>query len=339
QNVHREAWPDRDGRHCRRIHEANRSGLNVGGTADLIVAISLVDTATVPSVPIRPSLTMNILLSLVLGTALAGGLVVLREVLDDRIRSLEQVEEKLGLPLLGHTPYITDREMQGDSGDQFGALIEAYASIRSTIDFALPRESNVLQLTSSKASEGKSTTAVILADLFARMGRKTLLIDADLRRPSVADLLDIERPEAGLVEVLLGHTDLESAIVKGVHENLEIMPIGELPPNPTELLASPQFAKFLAEQRQNYSLVLLDSAPVMGLADAPMVARLCDGTIFVLEANNVAFGQARAALRRLRSAGGKPLGVVLTKYRALEAGQSYDYQYSYYQYGGKADVA
>ncbi|QUL37674.1 polysaccharide biosynthesis tyrosine autokinase [Erythrobacter sp. JK5] len=295
--------------------------------------LSKLDSATVPASPYSPNLLRNLMVSLVFGVALAGGLAVLRESFDDRIRSLDEVEDKIGLPLLGHTPFVESRDLEKEETNRFSALMEAYASIRSAIDFTLPRNQNVIQLTSSQASEGKSTTAVILAELFASLGRKTLLIDADLRRPSVARLLDIEDPQAGLVEVVLGHTDLQSTVVKGLHENLEILPIGSISPNPTELLASQQMREFIEKSRHEYSLIIFDSCPVMGLADAPLLSRLVDGTIFVLEANKVHFGQAKAAIKRVRGAGGNILGVILTKYRALEAGQSYDYQYGYYQYG------
>jgi len=295
--------------------------------------LSKLDPATVPGGAYSPSLMRNLTLALVFGVALAGGLAVLRETFDDRIRSLDEVEEKIGLPLLGHTPFVESRDLEKEETNRFSALMEAYASIRSAIDFGLPRNQNVIQLTSSQASEGKSTTAVILAELFASLGRKTLLIDADLRRPSVARLLDIEDPQAGLVEVVLGHTDLQSAVVKGIHENLEILPVGSISPNPTELLASPQMREFVEKNRHEYGLIIFDTCPVMGLADAPLLSRLVDGTIFVLEANKVHFGQAKQAIKRVRGAGGNILGVILTKYRALEAGQSYNYQYGYYQYG------
>lgn len=295
--------------------------------------LTKLDAATVPGAPYSPDMIRNLTLALVFGIAMAGGLAVLRETFDDRIRSLEEVEDKVGLPLLGHTPYVASRDLEQEGTNRFSALMEAYASIRSSIDFTLPRKHNVIQLTSSQASEGKSTTAVILAELFASLGRKTLLIDADLRRPSVARLLDIESPQAGLVEVVLGHSDLQSTVVKGLHENLEILPIGSISPNPTEVLASPQMREFIDKVRQEYSLVIFDSCPVMGLADAPLLARQVDGTVFVMEANKVHFGQAKSAIRRVRSSGGHLLGVILTKYRALEAGQSYDYQYGYYQYG------
>jgi capsular exopolysaccharide synthesis family protein len=296
--------------------------------------LSKLDAAMVPSAPFAPSIVKNLGLALVFGIALAGVLAVLRETLDDRIRSLEEVEDKIGLPLLGHTPHVENRDIEELGTNRFSALMEAYSSIRAAIDFTIPRNRNVIQLTSSQPSEGKTTTAVILAELFAGLGRKTLLIDADLRRPSVASLLDIERPKVGFVEVLLGHVELEAAVVKGVHENLEILPVGEIPPNPVEILASKELRDFIAKYREEYSLIIFDSCPVLGLADAPMLAHLVDGTVFVLEANKLPFGQARSAVRRLSAAGANVIGVILTKYRALEAGQSYSYQYDYYQYGG-----
>jgi len=274
-------------------------------------------------------------LALALGIAFAAGLAVLRETFDDRIRSLEDIQDKLGLPLLGHTPYVAERDISIDGSKRFSTLMEAYSSIRAAIDFSLPRSASVIQLTSSQAQEGKSTTAVILAEMFASFGRKTLLVDADLRRPAVAGLLGIERPKIGVVEVVLGHVDLETAVVRGVHENLDILPVGEIPPNPTEILASKEFQQFIERCRSEYSLVIFDSCPVMGIADAPILSRMVDATVFVLEANTLPFSRARTAIRRLTAAGAKPIGAVLTKYRALEAGQSYDYQYAYYSYGAR----
>lgn len=302
-------------------------------------AVTKLDSATVPGAPYAPNMFQNMTLALVFGIALAAALAVLRETLDDRVRSIEEVEDKLGLPLLGYTPHVQEPDLEGAGNDRFSALMEAYSSIRASIDFSLPRNRNVLLLTSSSASEGKSTTSVILAELFASLGRKTLLIDTDLRRPSVARLVNIERPKVGVVEVLLGHVPLEAAVVKGVHENLEILPVGEIPPNPTEILDSPEFRAFIQKCSEDYSLVILDSSPVMGLADAPILSRLVDGTIFILEANRVPFGQARTAVRRIKAAGGNVLGVILTKYRALEAGESYSYQYGYYEYGRDKEKA
>ncbi|RJY09462.1 GumC family protein [Aurantiacibacter aquimixticola] len=301
--------------------------------------LNLLDTAVVPSAPYAPSLSGNLLLAMVFGIALAGVLAVLREMLDDRIRSITDIEERLGLPLLGHTPFVAEQDIDYEGRERYGELVEAYASIRSTIDFSLPRDRNVIQLTSSQEAEGKSTTAIILAELFASLGRKVLLVDADLRRPSIASLVGTKRPKTGLVEVLLGHADLSSAVIRGVHENLEILSVGEVPPNPTELLGSSQLAEFIARYRQQYSLIIFDSPPILGLADAPTLSRMVDGTAFVMEANRTRFGQVRSAIRRLRVNGGNPIGGILTKYRALNAGEKYNSQYNYYRYVSETETA
>ncbi|NVE95730.1 GumC family protein [Altererythrobacter lutimaris] len=294
--------------------------------------LTKLDDAIVPISPISPNLLRNMLIALIGGIGLAAGLALVREVLDDKLRSLDEVEEKLGHPLLGHTPYVDEDEIENQEANQFSALMEAYSSIRSTVDFTLQRDGAVIQLTSSQASEGKSTTALILADLFARSGRKTLLVDADLRKPSIARLLHVERPQFGFVDVLAGRVDLQSALVEGTRENLDILTLGPIPANPVEMLSSYRLRDWVERNRKEYGLIIFDTSPVLGIADAPLVSRCVDSTIFIVEANSVNFGQVRTALRRIRSVGGNILGIVLTKYKAIQAGQSYDYQYRYYQY-------
>ncbi len=298
-------------------------------------AITILDNAVVPRSPVSPDIARNMLIAFVLSIAMAGGLALLREIFIDQFRRTEDVDERLGLPALGQTPHVKSKDIERQEANQFSSLMEAYASIRSTIDYAVPREGAVVQFTSSLASEGKSTTALILAELFARLGRKTLLIDADLRKPSIMKLLDIEACDAGIAEVLLGHATMEDATIEGVHDNLNILSVAGIPPNPVELLSSRRFNEFLDEQRQNYSLILVDSPPVLGLADAPEIAQHVDATVFVIEANRTSFAQARTAVKRLTQINANVIGAILTKYRALEAGSDYAYQYQYYQYGDK----
>lgn len=296
-------------------------------------AISVLDSATVPDSPISPNLLRNMSLALVLGVALAGGLALMREIFVDQFRRAEDLEDRLGISALGMTPYVKTEDIHQQEVNKFSSLMESYASIRSKIDFALAREGAVLQLTSSQASEGKSTTSLILAELFARLGRKTLLVDADLRKPSVFELLDADRPPIGLTEVLLGQAELKDAVFKGVHENLDVLSVASIPSNPVEIVSSPKLRDFIEEHSKSYSLILIDSSPVLGLADAPQIAKLVDGTVFIIEANRTSFSQARTALRRLQGVGANVVGGILTKYRALEAGSDYGYRYDYYSYG------
>jgi len=296
-------------------------------------SLTLLDSAIVPDSPISPSLPRNLFIALVLGLVAAGGLGLVREVFVDQFRRAEDIENRLGLPLLGVTPHVQSSDLESNDSDTFSALMEAYASIRSTIDYNLPESGAVLQLTSSRAGEGKSTTAVVLAELFARLGRKTLLIDADLRKPSISKLLEIDRPAAGLSEVLQGKTSFEDARLDHVHDNLSILAVAQPTSDPVALLSSYKMHEFLEQRRKEYSLILIDSSPVLGLADAPQIAKIVDATIFVVEANSTSFAQASSALKRLQYVGARVSGGVLSKYRALEAGEDYDYHYTYYRYG------
>jgi capsular exopolysaccharide synthesis family protein len=265
--------------------------------------------------------------------AAAGGLAMLREVFVDQFRRREDIEDRLGLSFLGETPFVKAEDLAKETGQQFSTLMEAYAAIRSTIDFAVPRHGAVVQFTSSQAAEGKSTTALVLSQLFARLGRSVLLIDADLRKPSIHHLLDIERPQAGIVEVLLGHASFDEAKIETVMDKLTILPVAGIPPNPFELVSSQAFADFIETCRAEYSLIIIDSAPMLGLADAAETAKVVDATVLVIEANRTSYAQASTAINRLRAVGANLLGGVLTKYRALEAGVDYSYQYTYYRYG------
>lgn len=296
-------------------------------------SITPLDTAIVPSSPVEPSLTRNLLIAVVLGLAAAGGLAIAREIFVDQFRRGEEIEERLGLTFLGQTPFVKNEDLEGAESNQYSTLMEAYAAIRSTIDYAVPRGSGVVQFTSSQASEGKSTTSLILAQLFARLGRNVLLIDADLRKPSVHALLDIERPPAGLAEVLLGHVSFDDAKINTIRENLTILSVTGVPPNPIELVSSPAFRNFIEARRAEYSMIIIDSSPMLGLADSAEIAKVVDATVFVIEANRTSFVQARTSINRLRAVGANLLGGVLTKYRPLEAGADYSQQYQYYQYG------
>lgn len=291
------------------------------------------DGASVPGGPSSPNLAKNMLIALALGLVVAVIAAVLREFFDDRLRSPEEVERKLGYPMLGFTPVVSDDDLVAQTTDPFSSLMEAYSSIRTSIDFAVPGESRVLNVTSSQPSEGKSLTSTILARKYASLGFKTLLVDADLRRPMLATFASNKRPSAGFVEVLLGDVALDKALLPNQFENLDILSVANIPNNPVELLSSARLRDFIERVRQDYQLVIFDTPPVVGLADAPLLSRLVDATVFVIEANRAHFGQAKVALRRLRSAGVNIAGIVLTKYRPNTDGAYYYYSQQYYQYG------
>jgi capsular exopolysaccharide synthesis family protein len=191
----------------------------------------------------------------------------------------------------------------------------------------------LMLVTSAQASGGKSTTSFATARSMSLVGKRTLLIDAELRRPSVHRIAGIPN-KIGLSNVLIGDKTAEEAIVPGEVPDFFIMPSGPVPPSPAELLSSPRLTRLFETLRQNYDCVIVDSAPVLGLADSPGLSAMVDGVLLVIEANRGRGGQLKAAIRRLRLMKPTILGAVLTKFDPHGAGNSYStyYNYDYYQY-------
>ncbi len=297
--------------------------------------VSIIDRADPPASPSSPNLVRNLLLGLLLGLALSGLAILLRDQLDDVIHVPEDVEDKLEMPLLGVVPRSQDDPLDA-LDDPKSPLAEAYNSLRGALLYSttggLPK---VIVVTSAQANEGKSTASYAVAKGFARMEMKPLLIDADLRRPSIHKLgkLKVER---GLTDLLTSRDAIASAAYRAEGDDFDIVPAGPLPPSPSELLSSPRMAQLLEEAAGEYDVVIVDSPPVLGLADAPMLAAIADGTIFVVEAERGRSGQLKTALRRLRSMHPNLLGAVLVKFDPAKAGNRYSayYGYDYYHYSG-----
>jgi succinoglycan biosynthesis transport protein ExoP len=297
--------------------------------------ISIVDRADPPNFPSKPKLIVNLALAIMLGAGFGILAAFVVEGLDESITTPEEVEAKLGLAVLGAIPMLEKGVQPLDAmSDIRSSFAEAYYSLRTALQFStadgVPR---VLLITSSRPSEGKSTTALAVAKNLARVGHRVLLIDADLRKPSLHRLLGLSA-DVGLSSVLAGAALLSEAAVPTSDRNLLAIPAGPLPPNPAELLSGPRMRSFLAEAQAHFDHVVIDGPPVLGLADAPMLSSVVTGTVMVVESRGTRRGQARGALRRLSMARGKVLGVILTKFRARGASYGgYDYAYDY-AYGG-----
>lgn len=302
--------------------------------------LSIVDTAVPPERPFKPRLLLNLLLAGVAGVACALGIVFLRETFDDTVRLPEDVENKLGTLFIGSVPVLAGGETPlAALAHPRSAFSEAYFSIMSRLSFStangLPR---TLICTSSLPSEGKSTTSLALAEIIARTGRKVLLIDSDLRKPSLHRTLGFPN-DRGFTNLLTHQATVEELVQQTATDNLSFMACGPLPPAPGELLASADLPALLETMNQKFDLVLIDAPPVMGFVDAPLLASAVQGTVFVMEAGRTHNGQGKVALRRLRSNQANLLGVVLTKFDARKAGQSSDYGYYYeYRYGHEAEA-
>ena len=296
--------------------------------------ISVVDAAQVPTEPSSPHPMLNIAIALLMGTLAAAIVVFLKDQLDDRIRIPEEVEQKVGLSLLGVVPEAKEEDPVEALADPKSVVSESYSALRSSLLYStrqgLPR---VMLVTSAQASEGKSTTSYAVARSMAQVGKRALLVDGDLRRPSIHSVAGVPN-KVGLSSVLVGEATLAEATTPCGVENLFIVPSGPLPPSPAELLSSPRLHEVLDAMRDKYDVVIVDSAPVLGLADSPGLSALADGVLLVIEANRARGGQLKAAVRRLRMMKPTILGAVLTKFDPEGAGNAYStyYQYDYYQY-------
>jgi polysaccharide biosynthesis transport protein len=210
-------------------------------------------------------------------------------------------------------------------------MVEAYASVRASLSFAtdhgVPR---TLMLTSTRPGEGKTTSSVALATSLSRLGRRVLLIDGDMRSPSIHGLLELTN-EVGLSNILSGNMTLEGGTQ--AFEGLTVLAAGPQPPNAAELLAGPRMRQLLDEAIRYFDHVVIDSPPVMGLADAPLLASSVEGAVFIIQSNGTKARFARVALERLRQSHATVLGAVLTKFDQKRSGLGYGYDYGY-GYGG-----
>ncbi|MEJ8572808.1 polysaccharide biosynthesis tyrosine autokinase [Microbaculum marinum] len=301
--------------------------------------ISVVDYAQLPGAPYTPNMRSNLIRALMLGLLFGGMAAFAREYLDDTFKSPEDVEDNLALPLLGVVPATGRRDTPIDLlEDPRSAVSEAFRSLRTALQFStasgVPRS---LLVTSSRASEGKSTTAFVLARYFAHLGMRVLLIDADLRKPTLHRHMESEET-AGLTNCLAGSMRPPDVLLETDLPTLTFMPCGPLPPNPAELLASPKMLSLLSVACEKYELVVIDGPPVAGLADAPLLASIAEGTLLVVEANGTRRSVAKSALKRLYFARAQMLGVLLNKFDIKQAGYTYGYGYgygdtAYYGYG------
>lgn len=301
--------------------------------------ISIIDRADVPNWRFKPNLTLNLALGLLLGGMLGVLAAFLLEFLDDTIKTPEDVEQKLKLPVLGVIPKLGPKESVAVAIlDPRSAFAEAYRSVRTALQFAtdhgVPR---TLLITSAGPGEGKSTTALTLALKFTQLGKRVLLVEADLRNPSLHRVFGQKGSQVGLSNLLAGACTLTEATVDAPDDPLlKVILAGPLPPNPAELLSSSKLVSLLTVAGERYDQIIIDGPPVLGLADAPILANAMEGTLVVISSAKTKIGAAQAAIKRLLAARARIVGGLLTKYDSRVAGYGYGYGYEgHYAYGHK----
>lgn len=292
----------------------------------------VISAAELPSGPSSPKPVLWLLVALLLGGGLGVALMLLLELLDSGFRTTTQIESHLGaapLGLLGELPHNED-VAHFVVKKPTSAFSEGVRAVRTALQFANPdKPVQVVMITSSVPQEGKSIFAASLAQLTAHGGSRVLLIDADMRRPSMGKKLGLE-PKQGLAEVLIGKAKLKEVVLTEKASGLHVVPALANTQFAQELLGSEKMSKLLADARKDYDLIVLDCPPVMAVADAVTLSKLCDAVVFVARWGTTPRVLAAHAMKQLRNAHANVAGVVLTRVD-LEKQQAYGYgDYGYY---------
>jgi capsular exopolysaccharide synthesis family protein len=299
--------------------------------------ISIVDRALPPSHAFKPNLPLNLILGLILGLLCGCVTSVVLEHLEDSEILPRDFQRKVGVPLLGVTPKLAaPTDVRSALLEPRSPLSEAYFSILTALQFSTPHGTpRTLMLTSVQAKEGKSTTSLALALGLLRIGSRVLLIDADMRNPSLHKTFGC--PLAlGLSNILSGNSRLGDAIQDSGRPNLSLLMAGKVPPNPAELLSGDAMERLIGEAAKQFDHVIVDGPPVLGLADAPLLSRAVESTVLVIEAGRTSAAQARHAIERIYSVRAQVIGAILSKFDVRSAGYGYGYGYEY-QYGQRAE--
>jgi capsular exopolysaccharide synthesis family protein len=304
--------------------------------------VSIIDPAQVPLKQYKPQLSTNLPLGALLGLLLGISAAFMREFLDDTAKDVAKLEHETQLPVLGIIPDSSETapSILGNMPIRSprSSVAEAFRTLRTALHFLQrdkqPQAAGILLITSANASEGKSTAASNLACTYAHAGNRVLIIDADLRKPSLHKTLDIQA-STGLADYLSGkQNDPNKLILPTDIDNLYMIPAGHLPDDPAELLSSVRMQTLLATARKEFDQIILDAPPVLGLADALVLASLSSSTLVTVRAGKTRMGSLKNALKRLRQSQAPVAGLLLNR---AEMGKSSSYGYGYADYHYQAD--
>ena len=286
--------------------------------------------AEVPDEASSPKILQNLGVGLILGLLMGLGVAVLRHVLDTRVRNEDDVRAVTASPILGVVAY--DQDVSAHPvilRDQpLAAPSEAVRRLRTNLQFIdIANRQRSIVISSSIPGEGKSTIAINLAVSMTDAGARVILVDADLRRPSIAEYLGIEG-RVGLTTVLIGRAEVKDVVQPLGKTSLDLLPAGQIPPNPSELLGSVAMADLLEHLSESYDMVLLDSPPLLPVTDAVVLSNLAGGALVVVGVDRIHRPQLQQSLESLETAGAHLFGIVMNKIARREA-DAYGYGYSY----------
>ena len=299
------------------------------------IRVSVVQPAAVPESPVSPQPFLNAALGLLAGLGLAVGLAIARDTLDTRVSTAQEAADILDAPILASLqidPAMADDWLVSDE-QGFSVRAEAFRRLRTNLQFLdVKSHRRSFVITSALAGEGKTTVAVNLALAVAASGSRVVLVDADLRRPQVADYLQIEG-SVGLTTVLIGRADVADVVQRwGGDGHLDVIASGAVPPNPSELLGSASMEKLITSLEADYDIVLIDSPPMLPVTDPTILSAVTAGAIVVASVGMVRTPQLATVRESMAAAGGALLGVVVN--RVTESRGAYG-AYGYAHYGAE----
>ncbi len=275
--------------------------------------IRVVDAAEVPGAPVLPQRQHDLMLAAISGSILALGLVFLFEYLDNRIKSPQELRSHLGLPFLGMLPAIDSAGPTLLHNGVPPAFAEAIRAVRTNVLFSSADEGvRMIVVTSAGPGEGKSMFSSNLSVSLAQAGQRVLHIDADMRRPRVHEIFELPQ-EPGLSNLLVGDCKPSEAVKVTSVQNLCVLPAGMIPPNPAELIGSKRCSEYFATLSEHFDWVIIDSPPVLAVADASILANQATGVLFVVGADQTSRQTAKAAVDQLHAVQAHVIGAVLNR--------------------------
>ncbi|MCP3420929.1 polysaccharide biosynthesis tyrosine autokinase [Nocardioides pinisoli] len=300
------------------------------GETTAVVKATLIDDAQIPASPVSPQPLRNLALAGVLGLLLGVGLAVARELLDTSVKGADDIAEITTAPVLGNIFQDNDAK-RAPHEVLFTATpwAEAFRVLRTNMQYVdVDHDQKVLVVTSSLPGEGKSTTAVNLAVTLTQAGQKVALVECDLRRPLIADRLELDG-SIGTTSVLIGKVSADDVMQPYADTTLDVMVCGQIPPNPSELLQSQAMEAMLEDLRSRYDVVVLDAPPLLPVTDAALLATRADGAVVVVSHGRTTRDQLSTAIERLGSVGATTLGLVVNQTPAKKSASGYGYGYGY----------
>lgn len=318
--------------YCQTVEQQIREVRTIVGEDVGQLRMEILEPALVSELPSHPQKSKIMAMALVLGLLAGGALSVLRDVTDQKLRSSDEISAVLGVPVLGVVPAMSQRETVPVRGRKVhlqpnAPEAEAFRTIRTALFFGAPKEVRTILVTSPAAGDGKSTLVSNLAIAMAQAGQKTILLDADFRKPMQHVIFEVEHDRGGLSAVLTGQTKLGRAIQPTGTEGLSLLPCGPAVSNPSEILNSHRFTKLLKCLTETYDRVIIDAPPVTVVADAQILGAMCDITMLVLRAGRSTKKMGQRAIDDLQRVDAHLLGAVVND--VARSGDRYGYYGTY----------